>query len=55
MQKTILTVFNKTAFKHVWALVWLRYKMAARYQKKNRTFGILIFKEMMASIKFEFK
>ena len=24
-------------------------------QKKNRTFGILIFKEIMANIKFEFK
>ena len=30
-------------------------QMAARNQKKNRTFGILIFKEIMANIKFEFK
>lgn len=31
-------------------------QMAARNQKKkNRTFGILIFKEKMANIKFEFK
>lgn len=30
-------------------------QMAARNQKKNHTFGILIFKEIMANIKFEFK
>ena len=30
-------------------------QMAARNQKKNRTFGILIFKEIMENIKFEFK
>ena len=30
-------------------------KNGRQIPKKNRTFGILIFKEIMANIKFEFK